>query len=122
MYNPERLKYKYKTLFFLLNFQPLTIHPSPPLPFKMLRASVVNNTSLAAVGRELGLQEYALIDKKQVRWRGGEAVEFCTHCPILCSICLLCLFSVNMNSCAVSPVWHCNRGREGVCCIPSVAL
>ena len=24
--------------------------------------------------------------------------------------------------CAVSPVWHCNRGREGVCCIPSVAL
>ena len=88
----------------------------------MLRASVVNNTSLAAVGRELGLQEYALIDKKQVRWRGGEAVEFCTHCPILCSICLLCLFSVNMNSCAVSPVWHCNKGREGVCCIPSVAL
>ena len=99
MYNSERLKYKYMTLFFPLNFQPLTIHP--PLPFKMLRASVVNNTSLAAVGRELGLQDYALIDKKQVR---RKQLSHSAHIAQYCvPFVLLCVFSVNMSDCALFP-------------------
>ena len=57
----------------------------------MLRASVVSNMSLAAVGRNLGLQDYALIDKKQVSQERRRLIAVLKQSSVPSMCCAACI-------------------------------